>query len=375
MNGELMSDLREAVRSLASGIAEPGDSTEFDRAAWAALSAQEATAWCVPEGLGGNGNDPCGPNVVIEELAAANLSVAASLSAHFMASAAIGQALNAGELSAELDGLTSGERIGAFALTEPAGGSDLRALNTTLSRQGDAWVLNGEKALITNSSIADLAVIVARAPELTAGADSSYVGVVVSTDQDGVTVSPPESKMGLAQSPTGSISFSDVVLDDRSVLKYESASVLSVLQNTRIFVASSAIGAMRRCIDEAVSYAGARESMGRPIGEYQLVQGLLADMFVAYESSRALRDLYLGQSCVDGGVDRVSASVVKLHSTESAARVADLAVQIWGALGVIRGNVVERYYRDVRALRIYEGTSEVQRASIGRIIQRTRPWQ
>jgi acyl-CoA dehydrogenase len=271
-----------------------------------------------------------------------------------------------------LERLASGEVVASFALTEPGAGSNPAGLRTRARRRGDGWVLNGQKRFITNAPLADLFVVFARTRE--PGADGPGIAVfLVPATTAGLSVGPKDAKMGQEGAWTA-----DVILDEVHVpgsalvggaetAGYQAA--MESLARGRIHIAALAVGAAQRALDESVTYAAANAQGGIPIGEHQLVQAMLADQYTGVAAGRALvRD---AAAAWDRGTDRrVGPSAAKLFCTEMAGRVADLAVQVHGGTGYMREVPVERIYRDVRLLRLYEGTSEIQRLIIGRSLIR-----
>jgi len=271
-----------------------------------------------------------------------------------------------------LERLASGEVIASFALTEPGAGSNPAGLRTRARRHDGGWVLAGRKRFITNAPLADLFVVFARTRD--PGPDGPGIAVfLVPEGTAGLSVGPKDAKMGQEGAWTA-----DVILD--SVQVPESALVggaeavgyqaaMASLARGRIHIAALAVGSAQRALDESVAYAAAATQGGIPIGEHQLVQAMLADQYTGVAAGRALvRD---AAAAYDRGTDRrVGPSAAKLFCTEMAGRVADLAVQVHGGTGYMREVPVERIYRDVRLLRLYEGTSEIQRLIIGRSLIR-----
>jgi acyl-CoA dehydrogenase len=257
-----------------------------------------------------------------------------------------------------------GKAIAAFALTEPEAGSDVAAIQTTAQRDGDAYVINGNKRFISNAGIADFYTVFARTntradgrPELSA--------FVVSAKIPGFSV--VERTALMAPHPIGEIKFSGCRVPAEDMVGAEGDGFRLAMQTMDTFRASvgaAACGMARRALDEALRYAGARKQFGRLLSEHQLVQEKLADMITELDAARLL--VYRAAYLKDSGAERVTreASEAKLFATEAASRIIDQAMQIHGATGLLRGSVVERLYRDVRALRIYEGTSEIQKLVI-----------
>jgi acyl-CoA dehydrogenase len=266
-----------------------------------------------------------------------------------------------------LEGIASGDVVASFALTEPGAGSNPAGLRTKAVRDGDDWVINGQKRFITNAPTANLFVVFAR----TRPADDAGPGIavfLVPADAAGIEVSAKDAKMGQEGAWTADVSFTDVRVSDNALIGgsedvgYRAA--MTSLARGRVHIAALAVGAAQRALDESVAYAAAATQGGQPIGSFQLVQAMLADQQTGVMAGRALvRDA--AAKWVSGEDRRIAPSAAKLFCTEMAGKVADLAVQVHGGTGYMREVPVERIYREVRLLRLYEGTSEIQRLIIG----------
>lgn len=267
-----------------------------------------------------------------------------------------------------LPGLAAGELIGSFALTEAEAGSDPAGLRTTAVRAEAGWVLNGQKRYITNAPIADLLVVFARTdPTATGGRGIS--SFVVDTSSAGVSIGPPDKKMGQSGAWTAEVFLDDVqVAADRLIGDQEGrgyANALTVLSRGRLHIAAICVGMAQRILDESVAYAATAKQGGAPIGRFQLVQAMLADSHAEILAGRAL--VLDAAERYDYGTDTlIGPSSAKLFCSEMVGRVADRGVQVHGGLGYLRSTAVERFYRDARLFRLYEGTSEVQQVIIGR---------
>jgi acyl-CoA dehydrogenase len=264
--------------------------------------------------------------------------------------------------------LASGEVVASFALTEPDAGSDPSSLVTSAAPDGDGWVIDGLKRYITNAPAADVFMVFARTdPEAPRG---KGIGVfIVPSSLAGVSVAAKDHKMGQAGAWTADVSFSGVRVP-REALVGEAAAAgyataMKSLAHGRLVIAGMCVGVAARLIDESVTYARERTQGGHRIGEYQLVQAMLADSQTEYLAARALVLDAAGQ--YEAGTDRrMAPSAAKYFASEAVGRIADRAVQIHGGSGYIRGIPVERLYRDVRLFRIYEGTSQIQQLVIAR---------
>jgi acyl-CoA dehydrogenase len=266
-----------------------------------------------------------------------------------------------------LEAMAAGEVVASFALTEAGAGSNPAGLRTKAVRDQGDWVISGEKRFITNAPVADLFVVFAR----TRPADDAGPGIavfLVPADTAGVEVGAKDAKMGQEGAWTADVSFTDVRLPGSALIGgsedigYRAA--MTSLARGRIHIAALAVGTAQRALDESVTYAATATQGGTPIGTFQLVQAMLADQQTGVMAGRALvRDA--ARLWLTDEDRRIAPSAAKLFCTEMAGKVADLAVQIHGGSGYMREVPVERIYRDVRLLRLYEGTSEIQRLIVG----------
>lgn len=284
-----------------------------------------------------------------------------------LGSSAIALAGSDAQKRAFLPGVRAGELIPAFALTEVESGSDLASVATTAVRDGDAFVLNGGKKWISNAGIADFYVVLARTGEAPGAKGLSLFVVDAATPGLRVT----ERLATIAPHPLGTLEFKDCrVPADRLVGRAGEGFkiTMAALDVFRTTVGAAALGFSRRALDEAVARTTSRQLFGAPLAAMQATQAKLADMAVAIDASALL--VYRAAWTKDIGAERVTreASMAKYYSTEAAQRVIDSAVQLCGALGVLSGHPVESLYREIRALRIYEGASEVQQQIIARAV-------
>ncbi|MCV7380399.1 acyl-CoA dehydrogenase [Mycobacterium alsense] len=266
-----------------------------------------------------------------------------------------------------LESMASGDVVASFALTEPGAGSNPAGLRTKAVRDDSDWVISGDKRFITNAPVANLFVVFAR----TRPADDQGPGIavfLVPADAPGVQVAAKDAKMGQEGAWTADVGFDDVRVGSDALIGgsedigYRAA--MTSLARGRVHIAALAVGAAQRALDESVSYAATATQGGTPIGSFQLVQAMIADQQTEVLAGRALAR-EAARLWVTNEDRRVAPSAAKLFCTEMAGRVADLAVQVHGGSGYMRGVPVERIYRDVRLLRLYEGTSEIQRLIIG----------
>jgi acyl-CoA dehydrogenase len=263
-----------------------------------------------------------------------------------------------------LNDVASGKAIAAFALSEREAGSDVAALRTTAQRDGERYIISGEKAWISNAGIADFYVVFARTADAGAKGLSAFI---VDADTQGFDVSGRIDT--ISPHPLGTLSFKDCEVSANHRLGEEGDGfriAMGTLDVFRTTVGAAALGFARRAYDETQAHAKSRQLFGAPLAALQLTQAAIADMALEIDAAALL--VYRAAWRKDTGAERVTreAAMAKLYATEAAGRIADRAVQLFGGRGVTRGEVVERIYRDVRALRIYEGASEIQKLVIAR---------
>ncbi len=344
---------------------DDGDDRARTRAAALALAEAGLLGWCVPKAYGG-----CAPErldvraltLVREALGQADGLLDTAFAMQGLGSYPITLAGSPAQKARYLPGVLDGSRLGAFALTEPEAGSDVASMRCAARRDGSGWVLDGAKTFISNAGIAGQYVVFAQTDPSARG--RGIAAFVVEPDDAGLGVEPLEV---IAPHPIGTLRFDDVALAPDRLLAPPGEGfklAMRTLDAFRNTVAGAALGMARRALDEAVGRAAARVQFGKPIIEQQQIGAYLAESATELDAARLL--VYRAAWARDTREDRVSSEVAmgKLFATEAAQRIIDRAVQIFGGLGVTRGVPVERLYREVRALRIYEGTSEIQRVII-----------
>ena len=267
-----------------------------------------------------------------------------------------------------LPALASGELISAFALTEPDTGSDPANLTTRAERDGDDYVISGTKRYITNAERAGLFTVIARTEFDKPGADA-ISAFLVPRDTPGLSIGKKDRKMGQRGTTTSDVMFDNVRVPASAIIGLQPGRgfrlAMRVLDRGRIHIAALATGMSDRLISEMIGYAKERKQFGKPIADYQLIQAMIADSYTEYRAARALvqetAEIYDAN-----GAARTEASAAKYFATEAVGRIADRAVQVHGGAGYMSEYAVERFYRDVRLLRIYEGTSQIQQLLIAR---------
>ncbi|MBW6434571.1 acyl-CoA dehydrogenase family protein [Actinoplanes hulinensis] len=322
----------------------------------------------IDEELGGSGGDFLTYALMMEELGRGDTSVRGIVSVSL---GLVAKSIQAYGVEAQktrwLPALCSGEMLGCFGLTEPGTGSDAGSLITRAVRDGDDWVISGEKIFITNGTWAGVALIFAR----TGGpGPKGITAFLVPTDADGFVRSEIKGKLGLRGQATASISLDEVRVGDDARLGAEGDGfkiAMTALDKGRIAVASGSVGLARGCLEASIAYAKDRTQFGKPIGGYQLVQEMIADMAVETDAARLL--VWRAAGLVDRGLPfRTEASMAKLFATESAVKAANQAIQIFGGYGYVDEFPVGKAMRDARVTTLYEGTSQIQKLLIGRAL-------
>jgi len=319
----------------------------------------------VPEEWGGLGYDSRTVSMVIAEIARVSPSLAIMVSVHNSVGAYPLYAFGTDEQRRKyLPRLTSGA-VGAFALSEPGSGSDASALRTMARREGDHYVLTGEKNWVTNGHHTWTFLVMARTGEAGPKGISAFI---IENDQKGLTIGKSEDKMGLRGSDTVTLAFDGARVPASQRLGPEGEGfkiALKSLDAGRIGVASQALGVMTAAFHEAARYAQQRQAWGAPIAKLQAIQFKLAEMERRVQAARLL--IQKAAWLKDTGQDFIrAASMAKLYATEAATWVTHQAIQVHGGYGYVKEYAVERYYRDARVMEIYEGTSEIQRLVIAR---------
>ena len=317
---------------------------------------------------GGTGLDTVSAAIAIEELGrdcgSTALSVAANNGLCLAPLTAFG---NAEQKARYLPKLMSGDYLGALALTEPGAGSDLvNGVQTNATADGDACVINGSKAWITNPSLSPIIITLCRT-NAQAGT-RGFSMLIVESDQAGLTINPPEKKMGLRGSPTHMLTYDNVRVPHENLLGDDGRGLhqtLATLDGGRLSIGAMAVGLAQAALDEAIIYAKERQTFGKPIAQHQAIQHMLADMGTEIEAARLM--VYRACWLKDRGQNFTKeAAMGKLFASEVAERAAFKSLQIHGSYGYSAEFPVERIYRDQRLLSIGEGTSEILRMVIGR---------
>lgn len=364
----LAATVREfAEKEISPRAAEVDESESFPLAQFKGLARLGLTGLTVDEAYGGSGGDYRDMMVVVEEVAAACGSTSTALITHVsLGSQPINQFGTDAQKKRWLPSLTAGEKIAAFALTEPQSGSDALGLTTNIVEDGDSYVMNGTKLFITNGGVADVFTVF-----VTQDRAAGYRGIsviAVEKGTPGFTVNPQHGKMGMRGCEAAELVFDNCRVPKENILGSPGGGyriALKVLDSSRIMIAAQCLGLARGALEAAIGYARQRKAFGSVIGKKQAIQFMLADMATELDAARLLT--FRAASLYDAGMPHSKeAAMAKLFASEAAGRIASKAVQIHGGAGYFRPSIVERIYRDQRVTEIYEGTSEIQRLVISR---------
>ncbi len=323
----------------------------------------------LPEQYGGSEASSIGVSLIVEHIAGACAATCSSLTAHFLATDSVLIGGSESQKAEVLPRAASGEWLGAFALTEPGAGSNPAEMRTRAVRDGEGWHLTGVKHFITNGGAADFVVVYAKTDP-----DAGHRGIsafLVPQGTPGFTVAKIERTMGLRASHVNELGF-DCRLPASALLGAEGQgfkTAMAVLDRGRVEVAATALGIAQAALDASLAWVKERRIGGQALGDYQGIQWMLADMYTQLEAARLLT--YRAAQQRDSG-QRFSqeSALAKLFASEAAAKITDAALQLHGGYGYTRELPLERYARDARILRIYEGSSEVQRNIIARTLLR-----
>ena len=364
----LATTIREfSAANLAPRADEVDEKEEFPIEQFRGLAELGLTGMTIPEEFGGSGGEYKDFMVVLEEVGAACGSTSTVLITHVsLGSQTIYHGGSNEQRNRWLPSLASGGKIAAFALTEPGTGSDALALETSLTRDGDEYILNGSKLFCTNGAVADVFSVFTN-HDKEAG-HKGVTAVVVEKGTTGFTINPQHGKMGMKGCATAELVFDNcrIPVDNRLGEEGEGYKLaLKILDSSRIMIASQCLGLAKGALDAALSYSKQRVTFGKPIATRQAIQFMLADMAVELDAARLLT--YRAAALYDAELPHAKESAMaKIYASEAAGRIASKAVQIHGGVGYFKPSAVERIYRDQRVTEIYEGTSEIQRMVISR---------
>ena len=356
-----------ADHELAPRAQEVDEQEEFSWENWAGMSKLGLTGIGIDPAYGGTEGGYRQVAITAEEIARGDASASVSLIAHLsLGTSTIYRFGNEEQKQKFLPSLASGEKVAAWALTEPGGGSDAAALQTTAVMREGNYFLNGNKIFITNGDVADNIVVFA-----TLNRTQGYKGVsafIVPNDSPGLEINPQHGKLGMKGSSTAELVFKNTPVSASNLLGEEGRGfryAMEILDSSRIVIAAQCVGIGQSALESAVRYAQLRETFGKPIAHHQGIQFILADMATAVHSARTVT--MQAATLKDEGKPFINeASIAKLMASEMCVNVTSQSLQIHGGSGYFKETGIERLFRDARVTTIYEGTSEVQRLLIAR---------
>lgn len=317
----------------------------------------------IPEEYGGPGMDLLSSTIVTEELWRADPGIGSAIGSRGFGSSMILEFGDEWMKEEWLTRIAGGDSACASAISEPAHGSNVAGIETHAEQEGDEYVINGNKMWITNGTVADVAVVMAKTdPE---AGKRGITAFLVPTDTEGFSAEKIDNKLGIRASDLAELLLDDVHIPEENVIGEVDEGFYQLMNffgSGRVSVASQAVGAAQGALDAALDYAGEREQFGQKIGEFQAIQHKLAEMATDVEAARSLT--YRAAGMVEEGDQRTAmkfASMAKLFASEHAVEVADEGIQVHGGAGYVTDHAAERYYRDARITKIYEGTSEIQK--------------
>lgn len=369
-------EIRRMVREFAQGVlapraAEIDESNEFPMHNVKALAEQDLMGIAYPEELGGGGADAVSEAIAVEEVTAACAATGSILTGHYLGFDALYLKGTEEQKEKWLRPALEGEKLAAFCLTEPAGGSDMTSNKTTAVESGDHYILNGVKHFITNGAYCDFLAVFAMTDK-SLGKDGMTC-FIVEKGTPGLEYGAGDDKMGIRGARTHEIIFKDCKVPKENMIGkvgegYRLA--LDVIDRGRIGIAAMAVGLSQAAFDMAVKYAKEREVFGRPISKFQGIQWMIADMATQLEAARVLT--YYAADLKDRGVPfSKEAAMAKLFAAEASHKIVTTALQIHGGYGYMKEYPIERLYRDQRILELFEGTSQIQRIVIaGQILRK-----
>lgn len=379
MNFELSEDiklLKQGIREFIDNEVDPHamlieESNEIPESIMEKSKQMGLFGLSIPEEYGGLGIDMVGKCAVLEELGRTHNGYTTVIGGHTgIGGVGIVEMGNEEQKRKYLPDMATGDRIGAFALTEPSAGSHATNLKTTAVKKGDKYILNGSKHYITNAPIADIFTVMAVTDP--SKGSKGITSFIVEKDSPGFQLGKIEKKMGLHGSHSSEIFFEDCEVPAENVLGEEGqgyVNALKILANGRAGMAARNLGSCDKLLEMSLDFAHMRIQFGKPIFEQQIIQHYLAEMAMEIEALRSMT--YRVAWMVDQNMRVIKeAAMVKLFGSETYNRVADKAVQIHGGIGYISEYPIERFYRDARITRIYEGTSEIQKNIIAAQLHR-----
>ncbi|WP_232688731.1 acyl-CoA dehydrogenase family protein [Halobacterium zhouii] len=366
--------IRDEVRRFGENEIVPV-ATEYDEAEKYPYDVMEKAAEAgllgpsIPLEYGGAGYSPVETAIIVEELFAADPGIGLCISSAGFGAEAIIAFGTDDQKERWLPQIASGEAIMGSAISEPDVGSDVSSVSTSAEKDGDEWVINGNKMWITNGSVGDFYVVLCQTDPEASGRYNGFSQIVVESDRDGFEADKITGKLGIRASDTAELIFDDVRVPEENLVGTRGGGFLQQMQffdETRTMVAAQGVGIARGAAERALEYAQEREQFDRPISEFQAIEHKLAEMHTQTEAARTLTQKSAWSVEHEDGQLTALASMAKEFASRIAVEVADEAVQIHGGAGYVNDFDVERFYRDAKITQIYEGTTEIQKNIIAR---------
>ncbi|MBN1104776.1 MAG: acyl-CoA/acyl-ACP dehydrogenase [Deltaproteobacteria bacterium] len=366
-------DIQRAAREFAEKefrpVARDLDAREtFDDRLWKKAAELGFLAVFVPEKYGGLGLGYLEQCLIIEEFARVDLGITHAIESAFFGSQLILFVGSEEQKQAYLPAVCSGDTRMGVAITEPDAGSDVSSVSTMAAREGEEYVINGNKIFITNCTLADFLIVLCVTNPDHPKRHERFSTIIVETDRPGYEANPFHGKLSLRISNTGEVAFKDLRVPRANVLGQEGRgfhNIMEFFNRTRVQVAALGVGTAQGALDKAVAHARRREQFGSPLGSFQMIQGKIAEMATLTEAARSI--CYRAASRLDAGApDPGLSSMAKWYCAEVAVKVADEAIQVHGGYGILEEYDVAHYWRNAKVLEIFEGSKEIEKIIIGR---------
>jgi alkylation response protein AidB-like acyl-CoA dehydrogenase len=368
-------DIKKAAREFAEGVfrdvaQELNEKEEFDDRIWKKAAELGFLGVFIEEKYGGAGYGYVEQCLIMEEFARVDLGIAHALDSVFFGSQIIQVIGTEEQKQAYLPGVCSGEKRMGMAITEPDAGSDVASVTTTAEKDGDEYVITGNKMFITNATTADFLVVLCVTNPDASKKHERLSTIIVETNRPGYEANKLTGKLSLRCSNTGEVTFSNVKVPKKNLLGEEGKGFYNIMEffnRSRIQVAAFGVGTAQGALDKSIAHVRQRRQFGQPLAAFQIIQAKIADMATHTEAARSL--LYRAASKIDeGDVDPALISMAKWYCGEVAVKVADEAIQIHGGYGILEEYDVEHYWRDAKVIEIFEGTKEIEKILIARKI-------
>jgi alkylation response protein AidB-like acyl-CoA dehydrogenase len=368
-------DIKKAAREFAEGVfrevaRELDEKEEFDDRIWKKAAELGFLGVFIEEKYGGAGYGYVEQCLIMEEFARVDLGIAHALDSVFFGSQIIQVIGTEEQKQAYLPGVCSGEKRMGMAITEPDAGSDVASVTTTAVKEGNEYVITGNKMFITNATVADFLVVLCVTNPDASKKHERLSTIIVETNRPGYEANKLKGKLSLRCSNTGEVTLNNVRVPKKNLLGEEGKGFYNIMEffnRSRIQVAAFGVGTAQGALDKSIAHVRQRQQFGQPLAAFQIIQAKIADMATHTEAARSL--LYRAASKIDDGeVDPALISMAKWYCGEVAVKVADEAIQIHGGYGILQEYDVEHYWRDAKVIEIFEGTKEIEKILIARKI-------